>query len=120
MSDAGGDSREALAQRVATLEEIVAELQDDTTTAVNRDLPLLKGTVRAMADTDIETVHEFPDAGRAMSERLAEYGERLSAVEGQLETLRDIGDESSSKKAKFAAVLAFAANKHSGNGKVAL
>jgi hypothetical protein len=72
-----------------------------------------------MADTDIETVYEFPDAGRAVGERLAEYDERLSAVEGQLETLRDIDDEPSSKKAKFAAVVAFAANKRSGN-KVAL
>ena len=120
MSDVGGDSQEALARRVAALEEVVAELQDEIRTAVHRDLPLLKGTVRGMAHTDIETVHEFPDAGRAVGERLAQYDERLSAVERQLDAVSDIDDEPSSKKAKFAAVLAFAANKRSGNGKVAL
>lgn len=121
MSDADGTPREEVVERLAALKATVAELREEVTMVTNRDLPLLKGTVRAMTDGDIDTVEELPDAGRAISEQLARYDERLSAVERQLEMLESLGESPSSKKEKFAAILAFAANKQGhGNGKVAL
>ena len=42
----------ALRERVAELEATVAALETRLEPALNRDLPLLKGTVRAMCDAD--------------------------------------------------------------------
>lgn len=109
-----------LAERVTTLERTVAELQDELATATDRDLPLLKGTVRALALDDIETLEGLPDAGRAVGARLEQYDDRLGAVEHQLETLGELGDGPSSKQEKVAAILSFAANKGGDTGKVAL
>jgi uncharacterized coiled-coil protein SlyX len=76
--------------------------------------------MRAMSRREIETVHEFPAAGRAVGARLAECEERLTAVERQLDALSETTGENSSQAEKVAAVLSFAVNKHSGTGKVAL
>ncbi|MEF8825338.1 MAG: hypothetical protein V5A27_03210 [Halapricum sp.] len=116
MSDA--ESREALAERVAALEATVAELREAVTTATNRDLPLLKGTLRALAEEEVESLDELPDVGRALNDRLDAYDERLAAVEHRLAALGDVGTETSSKEEKIAAVLAFAMHKRNGRSRV--
>jgi hypothetical protein len=119
MSDSA-DSDVAAAARLAALEQRVDALETELHTAMDRDIPLLKGTVRAIIDADIETLDELPPAGRTFGQQVQTVAERLAAVEQQLETLGEIGEESSSKEEKFAAILSFAANKQTGNGKVAL
>jgi tetrahydromethanopterin S-methyltransferase subunit G len=54
---------ETLQERVAALEAGVAEVSDRLDRVVNRDIPLLKGTVRAAVDADIDDIGELPDAG---------------------------------------------------------
>lgn len=50
---------ERLRERVAELKATVAALE----TALNRDLPLLKGTVRAMVGADSTSLVSFPTQG---------------------------------------------------------
>jgi hypothetical protein len=56
-------------ERLDALEATVAELREDLRVLVNRDVPLLKGTVRAIVDEEIESAEEFPDVGRAFGRR---------------------------------------------------
>jgi hypothetical protein len=96
---------------VATLEAAVAELCDRLDAATNRDIPLLKGTVRAIVDADIDDIGELPDAGREFHRDVATQTERLDAVEEQLAALGDIGAAKTTKEEKLAAIVTFAQNK---------
>lgn len=100
-----------LAARVAALEDTVAKLEAQLAGATNRDLPLLKGTVRVMLDGDVGELTDLPDAGRAFQQRLAGLDDRLDAVEQQVAALGDLGTAKTTKEEKLAAILAFAANK---------
>lgn len=108
-----------LRERVKTLESRVETVESRLETATNRDIPLLKGTFRSIVDADIETIEEFPAAGRAFGQQYAERGDRLANVEARLEVLGTHTD-ASTKAEKFAAILSFAQNKADDNGKVAV
>jgi len=69
---------EELRERVAALEATVAELHDRLDRAINRDIPLLKGTIRAAIGTEIDDIGHLPDAGHAFNEWLAGYEERIT------------------------------------------
>ena len=122
MTGAGGDEdgSERVDERVADLEAAVRELQGTVATTSDRDLPLLKGTIRAMTAAEIESIEEFPDAGREFRDRVARVEDRLADVERRLDRLGDVGQEATSKEEKFTAILAFAENKRNGSAKVAL
>lgn len=111
---------EALRERVAALEATVAELRASLDQAVDRDIPLLKGTVRAAIDAEIDEIEELPEAGHAFAERFADYEDRLAAVERRLAAFGDVDTSADTKAEKMAAVLAFALNKHNGQSKVAV
>jgi hypothetical protein len=87
-------------------------------TGATRDIPLLKGTVRAIISAEIDSLEELPAAGRAFGRRVVDREERLSQVEARLDVLGRHSD-ASTKADKIAAVLAFAQNK-AGGGKVAV
>ena len=108
-----------LRERLKALKNRVETVESRLETATNRDIPLLKGTFRSIVNADIETIEEFPAAGRAFGEQYAERGDRLADVEARLEVLGTHTD-ASTKAEKFAAVLSFAQNKADGNGKVAV
>lgn len=103
-----------LAERVATLEATVAELCERLDAATNRDVPLLKGTVRAVVGAEIDAIGELPDAGRAFNQQVATYDERLTAIEQQVDALGDVGAEKTTKEQKLAAIITFAGNKRGG------
>jgi hypothetical protein len=88
-------------------------------TATNRDIPLLKGTIRAIIGTEIETIDKLPAAGRAFGQELVEREERLSQMEAHLGVIHQSTDRST-KAEKVATVLSFAANKADDSGKVAV
>jgi len=111
---------EELRERVVALEATVAQLQNRLDRAVNRDIPLLTGTVRAAIGADIDDIGDLPDAGHAFNERIAGYEERLGAVERQLDAFGDVNTTADTKAEKIAAVLAFAMNKRNGRSKVAV
>ena len=113
------DGVDGLGKRIGELERQLDELQTELQTATNRDIPLLKGTVRAMLNEDVETVDELPAAGRTFSQRVAERGERLEELEARLEVLTQHTD-ASTKAEKIMAILAFAQNKADERGKVAV
>ncbi|MFW6376986.1 MAG: hypothetical protein ACOC0F_03345, partial [archaeon] len=114
------DDASELVHRVGDLEDHVAALRRDLATVADRDLPLLKGTVRAMTGEDVDAVDDLPDAGRALRRRIDRLEERLDSVERRLDRLGDVGQEATSKEEKFAAILAFAENKRNGSPKVAV
>jgi hypothetical protein len=106
----------------AALREQVAQLEERLTTVettVDRELPLLIGTIRAVVDAEIEAVDELPAAGRSFGQRLADREERLARLETQVEL---VGKQSSAatKAQKIATVLAFAQNKADDTAKVAV
>ncbi len=105
------EDTDSLAERVATLETTVTALCDRLDAATNRDIPLLKGTVRAIVDAEIDNIGELPDAGRAFHRDVATHAERLDAVEKQLTALGDIGAAKTTKEEKLAAIVTFAQNK---------
>ena len=105
------EDTDSLAERVATLEATVTALCNRLDTATNRDIPLLKGTVRAIVDAEIDNIGELPDAGRAFHPDVATHAERLDTVEEQLTALGDIGTAKTTKEEKLAAICAFAQNK---------
>lgn len=108
---------EELRERIGELEDQLETIQAELQTAANRDIPLLKGTVRGMLQGEIKTIDEFPEAGRAFGQRVAERGERLDQLEAQLEMLTQHTDPST-KAEKINTVLAFAQNKADEGGKV--
>ncbi|WP_115864077.1 hypothetical protein [Halorussus litoreus] len=114
-----GDTSE-LEARLAALGRDVATLREDLSTVVNRDVPVLKGTIRQISGIDIDTVGDLPDAGRAFNLQFEEQSERLDKVEQRLAQLGTIGQEPTSKEEKFAAILAFAQNKRNGESKVSV
>lgn len=103
---------ERLRERVAELEETVATLAQRLDTAMNRDIPLLKGTVRAMVDADIDEIGELPDAGRSFHREVVTQAERLATVEAQVAAFGDVDAAKTTKAQKLAAICAFAQNKH--------
>jgi len=116
----GADSeRDEIKERLAVVEGRLDAIQREVQTATNRDIPLLKGTIRSIVAAEIETIDELPAAGRAFGQQLVERGERLSEVEAQLEVLQQSTDPST-KAEKVTTVLAFAANKAADGGKVAV
>jgi hypothetical protein len=88
---------DTLAECVATLEATVAELCEQLDAATNRDIPLLKSTVRAIVNAEIDDIGELPDAGRAFNRQVATYDERLAAVEQQVAALGDVAAEKTTK-----------------------
>lgn len=114
--DGGDPIEDSIAERVAAIEDELRELRTDLDRATNRDIPLLKGTIRSFVDGDIESIHGFPDAGRTFRDRVESLSGRVADVEDRIEALGDIRAEKSTKEQKYAAVLAYAANKRSVNG----
>lgn len=110
----------ACAERLAALEETVETLQTRLAVATDRDIPLVKGSVRAMVDADIETIEELPAASRAFRGEIDDRAQRVGALKERVAALGDVGTEPSTKEQKYAAVLAFVANKHGSEGKVAV
>lgn len=102
---------ERLQERVETLEATVSDLHQRLHEAVNRDIPLMKGTIRALLDADIEEINELPDAGRSFHHRVDAYDDRLATLETRVQRFDDISGEQSSKEQKIAAVLSYAVNK---------
>lgn len=102
---------ETLQERVATLEATVTELSERLDRATDHDIPLLKGTVRAILDADIDEIAELPDAGRGFNQRVGSHEDRLDTLERQLAALGDISSTKTTKEQKLAAVLHFATNK---------
>lgn len=105
------DSSPELRQRVATLEDEVETLREDVGAITRKDLPLLKATLRVMADADIEAIDELPTAGRSFRRQLEEFETTLASLDRRLALLGDIEADKSTKDQKIAAVLAFADNK---------
>ena len=103
---------EALRERVGELEATVATLEERLGTAMNRDIPLLKGTVRAIVDADIDEIGELPDAGRSFHREVATQAERLATVEEQVAAFGDVDAAKTTKAQKLAAICTFAQNKH--------
>lgn len=116
MTDEGRD----LEARLRALEREIVRLREEVSTMSNRDVPLLKGTVREITDGKIDTVDDLPAAGQAFNQRVQQQGKRLEVVEERLAELGTIGQEQTSKEEKFAAILTFAQNKRNGNPKVSL
>ena len=112
------DGVRELEERVAALKSRMDALEAACRTATNRDLPLLKGSVRTLADADIESIEELPEIGRRVRGEMTGLGERLGSVEAELATLGEINGEASTKEEKIAAILRFAANKRNGRSKV--
>lgn len=111
-------SHKALRERVAALEDQMNRLETQVAAAVDRDIPLLKGTIRGVVGDDIDSLDELPAAGRTFHERCTDRAARLQAVETRLDALSDVDSERSTKHEKYRAVLAFAQNKRANNSKV--
>jgi len=111
---------ETLAARVAALEEAVADVQARLDGAVDRDIPLLKGTIRTAIDAEISSIGDLPDAGREFNRRVDTYDERLEELEQQAAALGDIETAKTTKEQKLAAILRFAENKRGQQAKVAV
>ena len=107
-------------ERVSALEELVAELAAQLNGTVDREIPLLKGTVRALVDAEIDEIGELPDAGQAFSREVATHTERLDAVERQLAVLGNVGAAKTTKAQKLAAICVFAQNKRGNQSTVAV
>jgi tetrahydromethanopterin S-methyltransferase subunit G len=106
-----------LEERLAAIERRLDAICQEVETATNRDIPLLKGTVRAVIGTEIETIDDLPAAGRAFGQEFVDCKEQLSQIEAQLEVLEQTADRST-KAEKIATVLAFASNKGGDAAKV--
>lgn len=87
-----------LAARLDMLEQTVDEIHDTLSMATHRDIPLLKGTVRALIDGEIDQLEDLPDAGRTFNRRVGEHSERLDTVENELATLEAIQSENQPKR----------------------
>jgi hypothetical protein len=111
---------ERIEDRLDLLEHELAELREEIQTATNRDIPLLKGTLRTLLDGELEGIDAFPDAGRELRRELDAREARVGKLEERMAALSDVGSDTSTKAEKFAAILAFAANKRSTNDKVAV
>lgn len=105
------DSADEIRRRVAALEDEVETLREEVAAITRKDLPLLKATLRAMADADIEAIDELPTAGRSFRRQLEELETTLASLDRRLALLGDIEADKSTKEQKIAAVLAFADNK---------
>jgi len=103
---------DALRERIGALEATVEALEQRLDTAMNRDIPLLKGTVRAIVDADIDEIGELPDAGRSFHRTVVTQTERLATVEEQVAAFGDVDATKTTKAQKLAAICAFAQNKH--------
>jgi hypothetical protein len=112
------DPEDGVEERLAALEETVTELREDLWVVVHRDIPLLKGTVRAMVDAEIQSAEDFPEAGRAFGDRVATVEATVTELETRFDQLGDIGTDAPTKNAKYAAILTFARNKRNGSAKV--
>ncbi|WP_348611670.1 hypothetical protein [Halobaculum rarum] len=113
------ETPDSLRARVDALERQLAAMQAALETATNRDLPLLKGTIRSLVATDVETIDEFPMVGAAFGERVTAHGNRLDQLEARVDLVTRQSD-TSTKAEKIAAVLTFAQNKADRTGKVAV
>jgi len=112
------ESRDALRERLGALEDQVNTLETRVSPAVDRDIPLLKGTLRSIVGGDIHSLDDLPQAARTFHDRREQRDARLRAIETQLDALSNIDGDSSTKHEKYRAVLAFAQNKRSTSSKV--
>ncbi|MCU4926470.1 hypothetical protein OB905_10815 [Halobacteria archaeon AArc-dxtr1] len=108
------DGTESCADRVVALETTVTELEAQLETATNRDIPLLKGTIRALVGAEIDEIGELPESGRTFNRQVETHAERLDAVEKRLAALGEIDREKTTKEQKIAAICTFAQNKRGG------
>jgi len=79
---------DAVEERLEALDAAVEELCEDLRVVVNRDVPLLKGTVRAIVDEDVESVEDFPDAGCAFGRRVNDLDATVTALAARLDRLQ--------------------------------
>jgi len=114
------EDNEELRGRMAALESTVSTLEDRLDRAINRDIPLMKGTLRAVVGGEIDDIGELPDAGRELDDQLTRFDERLGTIERRLDALGDVETSADTKAEKVAAVLAYARNKRNGQSKVAV
>jgi hypothetical protein len=96
-----------LDNRLSAVEETLEAMRADLQIARDRDIPLLKGTVRAILSTEIETINELPAAGAELGQHLGELDERVAQLDARLDVLRQHRD-ASTKAEKIATVLSFA------------
>lgn len=75
---------------------------------------------RFEGDDAIRLLATDGDAGRDMRRQLDAREARVGELEERMAALSDVGSDTSTKAEKFAAILAFAANKRSTNDKVAV
>lgn len=118
MTGEAGD--ESCAERLAALKQEIASVQTELATVTGRDIPLVKAAVWALTDAEFETVDDLPAAGQDVRAELNDLAERVSTLEDRVAAIGDVGTEASTKEEKYAAVLAFAANKQGTDGKVAV
>ncbi|NHN46516.1 hypothetical protein G9464_02750 [Halostella sp. JP-L12] len=107
-----------LERRLDAVEAAVHDLEEQLSTATNRDIPLLKGTVRTLVATEVDSLDDLSEAGRTFRRRCADREKCLQAVETKLETLCEAGTAASTKAEKYGAILAFAQNKRNGSAKL--
>jgi len=113
------EDNESVHERVAVIERQLATIQSELQTVTSHDLPLLKGTLRSILNTEVGTIDEFPAAGHAFGQQVAEHDQRLEQLEARVAVVTQHSD-ASTKAEKIGAVLAFAQNKADANGKVAV
>jgi len=71
---------EALQERLAAHEASVEQLEATMATVTNRDVPLLKGTLRTILGAEMETLGDLVGASRQFREDWAAREERLRAL----------------------------------------
>lgn len=89
------DDGTTVEDRIAELEKLIDDLESEVRPATNRDIPLLKGTIRAMADESIDSVDGFPRAGRRFSEEVTAMVQRVSDLEARVAQLGEVDDTQS-------------------------
>ena len=119
MTENPAESAKPCCERFQMLEARLQELETDLQTAINRDIPLLKGTIQSLLDAEIDTIEDLPAAGRTFHQDVVDRTERLEQIEARLKQL-DQYAERSTKAEKIATVVAFARNKAGSEGKVAV
>lgn len=105
---------EALQEVIVRLESLEGEVDtfhDTVATATDRDIPLLKATVRAITAADIDTIDDLSAAGTVFHHRVEQLADTVDELDQRVAVLGDVGTEKTTKEQKYAVILAFALNK---------